>query len=166
MGPKEAGVLYVRADRTAALWPGMVGVGWGNEPETALVGARRFETLGQRNDATIAGLAAALDFHELLGAERVEARVLALTSALREGLAGIPGVTPVTPADPSMRAGVCIVRIEGVEGRALHERLYERHRIAGAPTGGLRLSPHIYNTMDQIDAAIAAVAEGTSALRA
>jgi selenocysteine lyase/cysteine desulfurase len=157
MGPKEAGVLFVRKERCAELWPGVVGVGWGNAPATQLPGARKFETLGQRNDATVAGLAAALDFHEKVGSERIETRVLELATALHEGLRGIRGAQMVTPARPEMRAGVCIVRFEGREARPSHEALYKDHHIATAPTGGLRFSPHIYNTMQDIERAVAAV---------
>lgn len=45
MGPKEAGVLFVRKERCAELWPGVVGVGWGSNAATQLPGARKFETL-------------------------------------------------------------------------------------------------------------------------
>jgi selenocysteine lyase/cysteine desulfurase len=157
MGPKEAGVLFVRKERCAELWPGVVGVGWGNAPATQLPGARKFETLGQRNDATVAGLAAALDFHEKVGAERIESRVLELTTALHEGLRGIRGAQMVTPTRPEMRAGVCIVRFDGREARPIHEALYKQYHIATAPTGGLRFSPHIYNTQQDVEVALRAV---------
>ena len=157
MGPKEAGVLFVRKDRCAELWPGVVGVGWGNAPATQLPGARKFETLGQRNDATVAGLSAALDFHEKVGPERIETRVLELTTALHDGLRSIRGAQMVTPSRPEMRAGVCIVKFDGREARPIHEALYKEHHIATAPTGGLRFSPHIYNTMQDVERAVAAV---------
>ena len=157
MGPKEAGLLFVRKERCAELWPGIVGVGWGSAAATQLPGARKFETLGQRNDATVAGLAAALDFHERIGVERIEARTLELTTAMYEGLRGMRGARMVTPARPGLRGGVCIVRFDGREARPLHEALYREHRIATAPTGGLRFSPHIYNTMQDVDRALGAV---------
>ena len=157
MGPKEAGVLFVRKERCAELWPGVVGVGWGNTVATQQPAARKFETLGQRNDATVAGLVAALDFHDRVGPARIEARVLELTTALHEGLRGMRGASLVTPARPELRAGVCIVRFEGREARPLHEALYREHHIATAPTGGLRFSPHIYNTLDDVQRALTAV---------
>ena len=157
MGPKEAGLLYVRKERCAELWPGVIGVGWGSAAATQLPGARKFETLGQRNDATVAGLVAALDFHEKIGAERIEARVLELTTAMFDGLRAIRGAQMVTPTRPELRGGVCIVRFAGREARPLHEALYREHHIATAPTGGLRFSPHIYNTMQDVDLALRAV---------
>jgi len=157
MGPKEAGVLFVRKERCAELWPGVVGVGWGNTVVTQLPGARKFETLGQRNDATVAGLAAALDFHERVGAERIETRVLELGTALFEGLRGVPGAQMVTPSRPEMRAGVCIVRFQGRELRPVYDALYRDYHVATATTGGLRFSPHIYNTMQDVERALTAV---------
>ena len=51
LGPREAGVLYVRESAVEHLWPTHVGVGW----ESALAnGARKFEVLGQRDDAAVA----------------------------------------------------------------------------------------------------------------
>ena len=55
------------------------------------------------------------------------------------------------------RAGVCVVRFEGREMRPIHESLYRDHRIATAPTGGLRFSAHVYNTMADVERALAAV---------
>jgi isopenicillin-N epimerase len=157
MGPKEAGVLFVRAERAAALWPATVGVGWGDAAETSLRGARRFETLGQRNDATIAGLDAALDFHETIGAAAIETRVLALAAALKELLRAIPGARLVTPVAPERSGGVVIARFGERDHRALYQRLYAEHGVAGAATGGLRLCPHIYNTQEDVAHAARAV---------
>ena len=156
MGPKEAGLLFVRKERHAELWPSVVGVGWGSTVTTQLPGARKFETLGQRNDATVAGLAAAVDFHAKIGGERIEARVIELTTALFEGLRAMRGAQMITPARAELRGGVCIVRFDGREARPLHEALYREHRIATAPTGGLRFSPHIYNTMQDVERALVA----------
>ena len=157
MGPKEAGVLYVRAERAQAIWPSIVGNGWGDSAETSLRGARRFETLGQRNDATIAGLDAALDFHETIGAAAIETRVLALAAALKEHLGRIHGARLITPVAPERSGGVVIARFGERDHRALYQKLYADHGVAGAATGGLRLCPHIYNTLDDVAHAAQAV---------
>lgn len=166
MGPKEAGVLFVRASRAAAIWPGVVGIGWGSDAQGPATAAGRFETLGQRNDATIAGLDAALDFHAVIGPAEVEARVLALATALKDGMARLPGAVITTPLAPERSGGVVIAQLDGLDQRALYERLYQEHGIAGAATGGLRLCPHVYTTMVDIERVIAAVAAAAAALRA
>ncbi len=157
VGPKEAGLLYVRKERIPEIWPGVVGLGWGNEAETSARGARKFETLGQRDDAAIAAFGSTVDYLNLIGCERVEARVLELAATLKEGIKTIPGATPSTSAKPELSAGVCITGFDGKDSRKIFEKLYTEHGIAGAPTGGIRLCPHIYNTMDEIERAVSAL---------
>ena len=67
------------------------------------------------------------------------------------------GVALVTPLEPELSAGVCIAEVPSVRRQDVWNRLYEEHGIAGAPTGGLRLSPHVYNTEEHIDRALAGV---------
>lgn len=158
LGPKEVGVLYARADAAPRIRPGVVSVGWGSDVAAAPEGARRFEALGQRNDATIAGFDAAVTFHELIGRERIEARVLELAAALKERLAALPGATLVTPREAARSGGVVIASFAGADARQLHERLYREAHVASAPTGGLRLCPHICNTLEDVEYVADAVA--------
>jgi isopenicillin-N epimerase len=157
MGPKEAGVLFVRSERVADIGPLAVGVGWGSGVETTAVGARKFETLGQRNDAVFAGIDAALDIHESVGIARTGARVAELAQAVKEGLRSL-GAELLTSDDPELSGGVVVATFPGVDSGALHRRLYEAHGVASAPTGGLRLCPHIYNTRADVEQVLEAVA--------
>lgn len=156
MGPKEAGVLFVRSTSVARIGPLAVGVGWGSGVETTAVGARKFETLGQRNDAVFAGLAAALEFQESTGIGRIGARVTELATQVKGGLMEL-GAELVTSLDPGLSGGVVVARFPGHDSAALHRRLYEAHGVASAPTGGLRLCPHIYNTRADVEEALEAV---------
>jgi selenocysteine lyase/cysteine desulfurase len=49
------------------------------------------------------------------------------------------------------------VRFDGADVRRIFERLYQEHRIAGAATGGLRLCPHVYSTVADIERTVDAV---------
>jgi isopenicillin-N epimerase len=162
MGPKEAGILFVRADRIPEIWPNTVAPGWGDDAEPDLKGARKFESLGQRDDACLAALGTAAELHDTIGPDRVQARVLELAKALKEGMAEA-GARLVTPMDPSLSGGVCIMEAPAGNRQALVDKLYYEHGIAAAVSGGLRLCPHIYNTRDHIDRAIRAV-QATRAL--
>jgi len=159
LGPKEAGLLYVRSERIPQIWPAVVGVGWGDKAETTLKGARKFETLGQRDDAAVSAMGTAVDFHNLIGPARIEARVRELAAAQKEGLVRLPGAKLKTSTRPELSAGVCVVEFEGKDSRKIYEALYAGHRIAAAPTGGVRFCPHIYNTMEEIERTISAVAQ-------
>ncbi len=159
MGPKEAGVLYVREDRIAEIWPNIVAPGWGSDADPDVKGARKFESMGQRDDACLAAVGTTADFHAAIGGPATEARVTELATALKQGLAEL-GMTLVTPMEPELSGGVCIIEVPGDRSGALR-RLYEEHGIAGAGTGGLRLCPHVYNTREHVARAV----EGVKALR-
>jgi selenocysteine lyase/cysteine desulfurase len=79
-----------------------------------------------------------------------------LASALKSGLAE-KGFSLVTPLDPEMSGGVCIIQVPSGKNHEVVDRLYEEHGIAASTTGGLRLCPHVYNTMEHVERAVAAV---------
>jgi selenocysteine lyase/cysteine desulfurase len=156
MGPKEAGILYVKERNISRIWPNVVAPGWGDDADPDVKGARKFESLGQRDDACLSAIATAVDFHRSIGQDRVEARVVELSTALKAGIAE-KGFSLVTPLDPEMSGGVVIVDVPSHKNREIVDRLYREHGIACAPTGGLRLCPHVYNTREHVARAVAGV---------
>jgi selenocysteine lyase/cysteine desulfurase len=134
-------------------------VGWGDKVEPAARGARKFETLGQRDDAAVAAMGTAVDFHHLIGPARVASRVMELAAALKEGIGKIPGAKLLTSTSPELSGGVCVARFDGLDQRKIYETLYVKHGVAGAAVGGLRLCPHIYNTLEEVDRTIAALSQ-------
>lgn len=156
MGPKEVGLLYVKAQQQSRIWPGVVASGWGSGVETRQRGARKFESLGQRDDAALAALGLTAQIHDRIGGQRIEQRIMALSQRLKTGIRAL-GVPLVTPFDPALSFGVCIVAVPAGQAGELANRLYSDYGIAGAGTGGLRLCPGIYNTEAHVDRAIAAI---------
>ncbi len=159
-GPKEVGILYLRKEKIADLWPTIVGVGY---PRVLDKGAQKFETLGQRDDSRIAAMGKTVEFHNLIGKGRVEARIRFLAAALKTRLKKrIPGLTFRTPLTPELSGGVVIFHVPGLDLSQALDILYHKHNIAGAvfggDSGGIRLCPHVYNTMEEIDKAVDAVA--------
>lgn len=158
MGPKEVGLLYVREDNISRIWPSVIAPGWGDDIEADPVGARKFESLGQRDDAALAALAVAAQLHDQIGPARIEARIVALCSQLKQGILDA-GLRLVTPLSPELSHGVCITQVAGSDRGRVANRLYTDYGIAGAATGGVRLCPTIYNTEAHITRAIAALRE-------
>lgn len=154
MGPKEVGLLYVRSENIGRIWPSVIAPGWGDDVEADPVGARKFESLGQRDDAALAALARAAALHNEIGPARIEARIASLSQQLKQGISEA-GLTLVTPMSQELSHGVCITRVPGGRGGEISNRLYQEHGIAAAATGGLRLCPTIYNTESHVDRAIA-----------
>ena len=160
MGPLEAGLLYVRAERIPQIWPSIVTAGWAEN----LKGARKLEVFGQRDDPRVVALEAALDFVNLIGMPMVEARVRTLASRLKSGMQAVPQVELKTNPQPELSAGVVKVKLRNVPTKRAYDTLWERHHISIAMTAsgdseGLRFSPHVYNSTEQIDRAVAAVKE-------
>ena len=158
MGPLESGLLYVRAERIPQLWPSIVTAGWTEN----LKGARKFEIFGQRDDPRVVALESALDFVGLIGMPVVEARVRALATHAKTKLQDLPQVELKTNMEPALSGGVIKFRLRNVPTRRAYDTLWERYRVSIAMTAsgdseGLRLSPHIYNSTDQIDHVVAAV---------
>ena len=155
-GPKEKGLLYVRREIQDRLQPSIVGLYGGQ------VGlSRTFEACGQRDDAGMASLADAMKFHDAIGRATVEARSRQLAQALMTGLAALPGVKLWTDPTPSRSAAIVIFQPGQADPRQVGASLTKARIINTVRTGqqnpGLRLSPHIFNTMDEIDRTIAAV---------
>jgi selenocysteine lyase/cysteine desulfurase len=156
-GPKETGLLFVNAavhDRMHAsvvsLYPGAVGI------------SRRLEAYGQRDEAALATVGAAVAFQEQIGRAAIERRVRELATYLARELSRIDGVTLWTRVGADTSAAVVVFRPAALDPRTVVVKLYERDRIACAASGGstrpgVRLSPHFYNTMDEMSRVVEVV---------
>lgn len=157
MGPRETGILYLRSTRLAQVAPAVVSIPWGNEVTPAVAGARRFEALGQRDDAAIAALAETAAWHGAVTPATMEKQANAIAQRLRDGLQAL-GVPFVSPVDPVFTSNVIVLAASAAERRRLPQDVLERAGIITAGTGGLRLSVHVYNTPDHVDRVTRAVA--------
>ncbi|MGQ0704418.1 MAG: aminotransferase class V-fold PLP-dependent enzyme [Gemmatimonadales bacterium] len=156
-GPKETGVLYVNRAIQDRIWPSVVSLYPG-----AVGISRKLEGMGQRDEAALAALGEAVTFQTGIGRSAIEHRSRELARRLREGLRSFTDVTVWTHADPARSAGIVAFQAGSLDPRRLSTALYEKHRIAVAARGGtdrpgLRLSPHLYNTMDEVERVLSAV---------
>lgn len=117
--------------------------------------ARRFEfiTLPYQD---IAGMNASLELFFELGLDRVYSHIDALASEIVDGAQARPDIQLITPADRARRAGVVCIR--PAEGERASERLKAEGIVHSFREGNIRLSPHIYNTVEDVQAAFAALA--------
>jgi selenocysteine lyase/cysteine desulfurase len=158
-GPKEVGVLYINArvherirPSIISAYPGAVGI------------ARTMEAMGQRDEPAIIGFGEALEFQNTIGRKAIEARSRSLGQALIAGLRRIDGVQMWTHPDPALSGAVVSFRPGTLDVSKLSAALYRNDRIGCATRGGsdrpgIRFSPHIYNTMAEVDRSVAAIAK-------
>jgi selenocysteine lyase/cysteine desulfurase len=173
-GPRGIGFLYV-SDRALArgdypLGIDMAGASLTSGGGLALVpSARRFENW-EFAYALVLGLGEAARYAHAAGVERTGARASEHAAYLRERLAALPGVTV---ADRGER--LCAIVTATVAGRdaegireivlALRRDGINLHNITvpsvsgagGPPLPALRISPHYYNTREELDSALSAL---------
>lgn len=165
LGPSYAGLLYVcpaALERLRALPRGWTSVA---DPEDLRAfaqplraGASRLES-GSSDLTALVGLRAALGLLAAAGMGQVERRVLGLAALVRDGL-GARGHEILSPDDPGERSGIvcfrpparrAIARGAALPGEAVTAALAARGVIVSSRDGAVRVSPHFYNTPDDID---------------
>ena len=174
-GPRGIGFLYV-SDRAleAGGYPitvDMHGADW-IEPEDFVLkpDARRFEGW-EISHALVLGVGAAAEYALRVGAEAAGERSWALAAYARARLAELDGVR-VLDRGPSLCA-IATAELGGRDAETVKLALRARGINTSSPlredavidmeekraASALRISPHYYNTAEEIDAAVAALAE-------
>jgi isopenicillin-N epimerase len=148
--PFGTGFLFVRRDRIPDLWPLMA------SPERLDSDIRKFEEIGTHPCANYLAIGAALTFHEGIGAARKEARLVHLRDTWVRALLEEDRVRLHTSLEPGLAAGIANVAVDGIEPGPLADWLWEKHRIIVTPIGhpdcpGLRISPSVYTTMEELE---------------
>jgi selenocysteine lyase/cysteine desulfurase len=150
------GVCYIRRDVQDRIWPLM------GAPGDPAVGAKKYEAFGQRDVPSVLGMTAAVEMQNAIGIGNVEARVRALSTRLREGLAEVPGVKLWTSEDPRFSAGLTLFSVRDIPMENIQKAILARDRIyiRTMGTGNLnavRAATHIYNMPHEVDHLIASV---------
>lgn len=154
LGPEGIGIFYCRSGLAGRLDPALVG--WKSvvnafafeRPELVLrTDALRFEE-GSQNLLGIIGLGAAVELLLEVGIENIGARVLSLGDRIIEE-ARKRGFVVHTPPDHSERGGS--VTFSGpFEPEEMRSALRGKGIMVNVRGGGLRVSPHFYNTEQEI----------------
>ncbi|MEU4645616.1 aminotransferase class V-fold PLP-dependent enzyme [Micromonospora sp. NPDC023814] len=145
--------LYVRPDLVPELTPAATGWQAGDraltfQPSTGWApDARRFAG-GTPYPVTSLVSQVGLDLLAEIGTEAIRRQSLALTQRVLDR-AGEAGIAVVSPTAPHRRGGV--VCLDVPDGEAVKRRLAARDLICSW-RGYLRVGPHVYNTLDEVDA--------------
>lgn len=173
LGPTGIGCLWATADTLASMPPFISGGSMIEnvtmESSTYAEPPKRFEA-GVPMVAQAVGLAAACDYLDALGMEKVAAHEAALTAHALTRLAEVPGVAVVGPTELIDRGSAISFTVEGVHphdvGQVLdssgiavrvgHHCAWPGCRAMGVPAT-TRLSPYVYNDAHDIDECIEAL---------
>ena len=148
--PKGTGLLFVKRDKIAKIWPLMAA-----ESKQAN-DIRKFEEIGTHSAAPKLGIGEALLFHNGIGGKRKEARLRYLSRYWMNRLKDVPKVRFNTSFDPQQSCAIANVDIAGVNPSAIGSYLFDKHRIFTTPIiheefQGLRITPNVYTTLAELD---------------
>lgn len=149
--PIGNGLLYVRREKIPGLWPLMAA------PESMDGNIRKFEEVGTHPAANALAIGEALTFHQGVGSRRKEARLVFLRNYWAETLlAEDDRVRLHTSLQPGLACGIATVEIRGIDTTALRNHLWSKHRIFTVAINhpefqGIRVSPSVYTTREELD---------------
>jgi selenocysteine lyase/cysteine desulfurase len=150
LAPHGTGFLYVRREKIEKLWPLMAA------PTKMNADIRKFEEIGTHPAANHNAIAEALSFHEGIGGERKAERLRFLRERWMQRLEGQERVQLFTSRDPAMSCAIGTVGIDGLAPAAIVEHLWKTRRIIVTPIvheeyRGLRITPNVYTTLEEVD---------------
>ena len=148
--PHGTGLLYVRREKIAEVWPLMAA------PERMDDDIRKFEEIGTHPAANYLAIGEALSFHQGIGPKRKEQRMIYLRDYWADALLENDNVRLHTSRKPGFACGIANVEVLGVEPNELRDHLWSEHRIITVAINhdefrGLRISPSVYTTLPELD---------------
>jgi cysteine desulfurase/selenocysteine lyase len=162
LGPLGTGVLYVAGehrDRLRPLEPGWASVAHREDYDNLELvyddSARRFEG-GSYTYETILQMGASIDLLLAAGIPRIWAYVQGLLDHAAAGLT-TAGASVLSTLDPAGRSANLTFSLPGHDPADLHAALRGAGFVCSPRGGGIRVAPHGYNTIDELDALVAEV---------
>jgi len=156
--PIGSGILYVKRDKVAKLWPVYADASMADDD------IRKLNHTGTHPAHTDLAIENAIAFHQMLGAERKEARLRYLQNYWTKQVRDVPNVVMYTPSDPGRSCAIANVGVKGIPARTLAKKLLDDYKIwtvgienPAASVNGTRVTPHVYTTTAELDAFVKAI---------
>ena len=149
--PIGSGFLYVRKERIPKLWPLM------GSDVSRVANVRKYEEIGTHPQANFNAVSVAIAFHRGIGAERKIARLRYLRDRWAMALqADSPRVRVLTELGPDKAGAICMFGVDGLDPVKLGSWMLANHRIVNTPIvhpefDGIRITPSIYTSLDELD---------------
>ena len=148
--PIGTGFLYVRKSRIAGTWSMMA------SSDTQVNDIRKFEEIGTHPAANHNAISDALLFNENIGIHRKAARLRYLRDRWANRLAQNPKCKILHSQDPEQSCGIGFLSFNGVDAGKMYGALWNKYSVLTAHVPheeytGLRITPHIYSTVRDID---------------
>ncbi|MDI1334925.1 MAG: aminotransferase class V-fold PLP-dependent enzyme [Lacunisphaera sp.] len=158
--PLGTGLLYVRRDRIAGLWPLLGDAGYPVDD------IRKLNHIGTNPVHSELSIIDALAFHRRIGSARKEARLRFLQEYWTRQVRDLKGITLNTPAESTRACAIANVGVNRLAPGDLAKVLLAKYRIwtvaidaPAAGVQGVRITPNVYTTTAELDALVSALKE-------
>jgi selenocysteine lyase/cysteine desulfurase len=163
--PIGTGMMYVKTDKIEKVWP----LTCNSTPHSSDI--RKFETLGTRSFPIEQGIGEAINFHQGIGGKRKEQRIGYLKNYWAKQAQAIPKVKLHTSLNLNYSCAICGVSIDGVTPAALASSLFDKYKIhtvgiVWENISCVRVTPHVYTTLPDLDKLVAALSEISASSKA
>jgi selenocysteine lyase/cysteine desulfurase len=151
LAPIGTGFLYVRKEKIERLWS-LMGSGEGNKANI-----RKYEEIGTHPQANFNAVSGALAFSRGIGIERKISRLRYLRDRWANRLlAESDRVHVLTPLKNDKAGAICLFNVDGIDPVKLGGWLMTNYRIVNTPIvhpefSGIRITPNVYTSIDEID---------------
>lgn len=154
--PLGAGILYMKKERIAKIWPLL---GDGNPTRESIA---RLNHTGTHPVHTDLAINDAIDFHLAIGIERKSERLRYLQRYWTTQVRSLSHIVLNTPEDVKRSCGIANVGVKGMKPGELAETLLKRFKIYtvaidGADVHGCRITPNLFTTREELDQFVAAL---------
>lgn len=153
--PFGTGMLYVRREKIKNLYPLFAA------PDPNQDNIRKFEHLGTRSFALEQAIGQAIDFHQLIGAQRKLDRLQFLKKYWTERIAQLSDIQFFTNLNTDWSGALVTVGIKEKNPIKLSQLLERTYRIHVSPVQhrviqGVRITPNVYTLTEDLDRLVAA----------
>ena len=148
--PFGTGMLYVRKNKIANLWPLQAA------DECKKDDIRKFEEIGTHPCPNKIAIGDALTFHQGIGSKNKEARLIYLRDRWAKRLLKNDRIRLHTSLKPGKSCAIATVEIKGIDTSAVAKELWDKYRIFVVAINhkeftGCRITPHVYTTIEEIN---------------
>jgi selenocysteine lyase/cysteine desulfurase len=122
----------------------------------------KFEHIGTHPVSTHLTISSAIEFHLAIGAAYKEARLRYLKDYWIDQVKELPNLIVNTPLSKNRSCALANVGVKGMKPSVLASKLYDDFRIFTVAierdgVQGIRVTPHLYTRLDQLDQLVAAL---------
>ncbi len=156
--PFGSGLMYIKKDKIKNVWALLSSV----DPDGSDM--KKFESIGTRSFASEMAIGTAVDFHNLIGGKRKEARLRFLKNYWAEKCHKLPKANFYTSMKPEFSCAVATIGFDGWQAQQIEAKLFEKHKVHSVSmilekVNGIRIAPNVYTNTEDLDVLVKGLTE-------